>query len=91
MVLTDASRLNGIGFRIREKLFTVTWVQGKTHYIADALSRYSVFGPHEMEFPVEDIAKCFRVNKLLSLSGITTMVDTDYNNLVSSPLPLPNL
>ena len=32
--------------RIREKLldfsFTVTWVPGKTHYIADALSRYPV-------------------------------------------------
>ena len=45
--------------RIREKLldfsFTVTWVPGKTHYIADALSRYPVFGPHEMELPIDDI------------------------------------
>ena len=69
-------------FQIWEKLldysFTVTWVQGKTHYIADALSRYPVFGPHEMELPVDD-----SVNKLLSLSDITTMVDTDYNYLVS--------
>ena len=28
----------------------------------------SVFGPHEMELPVDDIAKCFCVNKFLSLS-----------------------
>ena len=36
-----------------------------------------------MELPVDDIATCFCVNKLLSLSDITTMVDTDYNHLLS--------
>ena len=34
--------------RMREKIipytFKITWVAGKTHYIADALSRYPVFG-----------------------------------------------
>ena len=38
---------------MREKLtnytFDVTWVAGKTHYIADALSRAPVFGPSEEE------------------------------------------
>ena len=57
--------------RIREKLldfsFTVSWVPGKTHYIADALSRYPVFGPHEMELPIDDVATCFRVNGFMSL------------------------
>ena len=37
--------------RMREKIipytFKITWVAGKTHYIADALSRYPVFGPAE--------------------------------------------
>ena len=37
--------------RMREKLtvysFTVQWVEGKTHYIADALSRYPVFNPDQ--------------------------------------------
>ena len=72
--------------RIREKLldfsFTVTWVPGKTHYIADALSRYPVFGPHEMELPI-DIATCFRVHKLMSLGNITSVVDADYANLIA--------
>ena len=58
-------------------------MQGKTHYIADALSRYPVCHPHESNFPVDDIAKCFRVSKLLSLSDIPTLVDTDYNQLVA--------
>ena len=34
--------------------------------IADALSRYPVFGPHEMELPNDNIATCFRVNKLMN-------------------------
>ena len=73
--------------RIREKLldfsFTVTWVPGKTHYIADALSRYPVFGPHEMELPIEDIATCFRVHKLMSLDDITSAIDVDYASLIA--------
>ena len=73
--------------RIREKLldfsFTVTWVPGKTHYIADALSRYPVFGPHELELPIDDIATCFRVNGLMTLDDILASVDKDYATLIS--------
>ena len=73
--------------RIREKLldfsFTVTWVPGKTHYIADALSRYPVFGPHEMELPINDIATCFQVNKILSLGDITLSVNDEYASLIA--------
>ena len=62
--------------RIREKLldfsFTVTWVPGKTHYIVNALGRYPVFGPHEMGLPIDNIATCFSVNKLMLLGDITT-------------------
>ena len=78
--------------RIREKLldfsFTVTWVPGKTHYIADALSRYPVFGPHEMELPIDDIATCFRVNGFMSLEHIFSTVDKVYTCLLyTSPSP----
>ena len=73
--------------RIREKLldfsFTVLWVPGKTHYIADDHSRYPVFGLHEMELPFDDIATCFCVHKLMSLSDITSAVDTDYTCLIA--------
>ena len=73
--------------RIREKLldfsFTVTWVPDKTHYIADALSRYPVFEPHEMELPIDDITTCFRVHKLMLLNDITSAVDADYTRLIA--------
>ena len=73
--------------RIREKLldfsFTVTWVPGKTHYIGDALNRYPVFGPHEMELPIDDIATCFRVHKLMSLGDITSAIDADCASFIA--------
>ena len=43
--------------RMREKIieftFEVRWVEGKTHYIADALSRAPVFAPEEEEFTID--------------------------------------
>ena len=49
---------------MREKIipyiFKITWVAGKTHYIADALSRYPVFGPAEDNFNVDTVIKCLR-------------------------------
>ena len=53
------------------------------HYIAEALSRYPVFGPHEMELPIDDIATCFQVNKILSFGDITSLVDDEYASLIA--------
>lgn len=51
-------------YRLRSELttysFEVTWVAGKTHLIADALSRAPVFPPSE-ERDVDDTHLCFRV------------------------------
>ena len=63
--------------------FTVSWVPGKTHYIADDLSRYPVFGPHEMELPIDDVATCFRVNGFMSLEDILASVDKEHTTLVA--------
>ena len=50
--------------RMREKIipytFKITWVTGKTHYIADALSRYPVFGPAEDNLNVDTAIKSLR-------------------------------
>ena len=54
--------------RMRKKImdfnFTVKWIQGKTHYMADALSNFPVFQPHK-EYPVDDIAHCRRRHLLI--------------------------
>ena len=51
--------------RMREKLtnfnFTVIWTPGKTHHIADALSRAPVFGPCDLHFEPENIERCLRL------------------------------
>ena len=50
--------------RMREKIipytFKITWVAGKTHFIANALSRYPVFGASEENFNVDTAIKCLR-------------------------------
>ena len=74
--------------QIHEKVldysFSVTWVIGKTHYIADALSRYLVFGSHDEEFQLENMAMCLHINKITSLSDITSVIDKDCGAPVDS-------
>ena len=36
-----------------------------------------------MELPIDDIATCFQVNKIMSLGDITSAVDAEYANLIA--------
>ena len=75
--------------RMREKLivysFTVKWVEGKTHYIADALSRYPVFNPDssidtamaEPEQP--EIVTCMRATHERGLEDNCKYIDEEYS------------
>ena len=51
--------------RMREKLisynFSVIWTPGKSHYIADTLSRAPVLGPCELSFEPEHLERCLRI------------------------------
>ena len=51
--------------RMREKLtsynFSVIWTPGKSHHIADTLSRAPVFGPCDMTFEPEHLEQCLRI------------------------------
>ena len=62
--------------RMREKIttynFSVIWTPGKSHHIADALSRAPVFGPYELSFEPEHLKHCLR----LFNSSLTTMDPT---------------
>ena len=50
---------------MREKIahfnFELKWVAGKTHYIADALSRAPVFRPKEQLKETEEEARCLKI------------------------------
>ena len=72
--------------RIREKLleycFTVTWVPGKTHLIADALSRAPLFALEEIEDIVIDTARiCLAKSASGQLDLILDAIDADYMKL----------
>ena len=72
--------------RMREKIlpysFSVTWVPGKTHYIADALSRYPVFQPEADHIPTEDAVICLQATADTSLKCITDSIDSTYTCLL---------
>jgi len=75
--------------RLREKLtsfcFKVTWTAGKTHCIADALSRAPVFAPSEEEDPnATDFTVCNRVAADPAMQVLFDAIedDDDYKRLI---------
>ena len=57
--------------KIQEFTFDVKWVQGKTHYIADALSRAPVFAAEEEDFTIDCAIKhCRQVNATRTMNAI---------------------
>ena len=70
---------------IRDSSFTVEWVEGKIHYIADALSRYPVFNTDssidtEMAEPEQpEIVNCMRTTHAHGLQDICQYIDDEYN------------
>ena len=94
LVLTDHRPLEGIFQkdlfdlpsprlqRMREKIamynFVVQWTPGKTHLIADALSRAPLFAPKDLS--------CLSVTSSSSLDIIFSTIDEDYRLLLSDVL-----
>ena len=76
---------------MREKLaafnFTVTWVPGKMHLIADALSRAPLFQPEEHpDLEVDTALSCLTMTKDPSIHIITDNINDDYKLCVSDIL-----
>ena len=73
--------------RMREKLteysFEVKWVEGKSHYIADALSRAPVFDPHEEELTVDCAINCLRVTDSKAISILDEIRGEEYKQLIN--------
>ena len=73
-------RLQRIRLKLMDYCFNVTWVPGKTHEIADALSRSPVF------FPADNAAKTCFVSTDLNLNALIAKAktDTDYLAVVNA-------
>ena len=81
--------------RMREKLaaynFIVTWVPGKTHLIADALSRAPLFTPEEHpDLEVDTALSCLTMTKDPSIHIISDNIDEDYKLCVNDILHSTN-
>ena len=73
--------------RLREKVamysFVVRWVPGKTHFIADALSRAPLFAPEELpDLDIDTAISCLAVTSQPSLSSVYAAIDDDYRALL---------
>ena len=67
--------------RYREKLsqycFSVHWMEGKSHLIADALSRYPAFDPEDDQEGLEEVAVCRQLTLDPALTVITDVAAED--------------
>ena len=76
------SRLQRIWEKLLEYNFSVTWVPGKSHLIADALSRAPLFAPEEVEDIAIDTARvCLAKMAHNQLDVIFDAIDSDYVKL----------
>ena len=72
-------RLQKIRMKTLRFSFNLEWHQGKTHFIADALSRYPVFAPDagDDEIDAAHIACCRRVQESTPCSSIIDAIQMD--------------
>ena len=84
----ENARLMRVREKIQEFTFEVKWVQGKTHYIADALSRAPIFAAEEEEDLTIDcaITHCRQINATRTMNAIEELQQESYKTLVSAVL-----
>jgi len=76
--------------RFRERLlnysFEISWTAGKTHQIADALSRAPVFSPPEDEVNAADVKVCFLGIEDPALTELIDIAaaDQDYQKIITA-------
>lgn len=64
--------------------FTVQWTPGKTHLIADAVSRAPLFAPKDLPgLEIDTTISCLSTTSHSSLDAIFSAIDEDYRLLLS--------
>ena len=78
-------RLRNLREKIQHYNFSVQWVAGKTHFIADALSRSPIFrAADEEEVPIDTAIKCLQTTKDPCLNVITDAIDHEYEEMIKA-------
>ena len=74
--------------KITKFTFEVSWVEGKTHYIADALSRAPVFAPEEEEFTIDcAITHCRQIKEETQIMHtFAGLLQEEYKQLIKPTL-----
>ena len=81
--LLENARLMRMREKIQEFTFEVKWVQGKMHYIADALSTSPVLAPEEEEVTIDcAITHCRQINEAMTMNAIEELQHEDYKKLI---------
>ena len=63
--------------------FLVRWVAGKTHFIADTLSRAPLFAPEELpDLEIDTAISCLAMTSQPSLNVVYAAIDDDYKNFI---------
>ena len=91
----DLSQIENVRLRrYREKLtgynFNLDWREGKTHFIADALSRAPIFGSDDMPEDEVDICRKMKLDSSRSLEPMMeeAKVDSEYQMLIKAILEI---
>ena len=80
-------RLQRMCEKVAKFSFTVIWVPGKTHLIADALSRAPLFSPQEQpDLEVDTAIMCLAATSHPSLVMVYSAIDEDYSSLINDVL-----
>lgn len=69
----ENERLLRMRLKLTNYTFTLYWTPGKTHFIADALSRAPVFDPPEIDVPASGKAASFNTNVIPADPALTKM------------------
>ena len=79
----EKSRLMRMREKLTEYSFEVKWVEGKSHYIADALSRAPVFEPQEEELTIDCAINCLRLTDSKAISILDEIRGEEYKQLIN--------
>ena len=82
--MLENPRLRRMREKVIEYCFEVKWVEGKSHYIADALSRAPVFQAQEEELTADCAISCLQAKHTEIIDSLNRLRGREYNELITA-------